>query len=144
MPPADLGARRILALGGLCILGFLGAFLGYGFGPRSLVQTRLQYNEAVKTTSEEQFLLNIVRLRYTNTPSPMGPRSIGIAAVQTAIEHEYDEIRYDAFRWESVRDQAPCERRELTHAIAVSRELHPATQRFAQGSTSDDQHRPLR
>ena len=72
------------------------------------------------------------------------PRStIGIAAVQTAIEYEYDEIRYEAFHWESVRDQAPCERRELTHAIAVSRELHPATQRFAQGPTSDDQHRPL-
>ncbi|MEY2612953.1 MAG: hypothetical protein RL069_1765, partial [Planctomycetota bacterium] len=36
-----------------------------GFGPRALVQTRLPYNEAVKRTSEEQFLLNIVRLRYT-------------------------------------------------------------------------------
>jgi hypothetical protein len=43
--------RRILKLVGLCILAFLGAFLGCGFGPRSLVQTRLQYNEAVKTTS---------------------------------------------------------------------------------------------
>ena len=38
-------------------------FLGCGFGPRSVVQTRLAYNEAVKTTSEEQFILNIVRLR---------------------------------------------------------------------------------
>lgn len=68
--------RRILALGGLCILAFPGAFLGCGFGPRSLVQTRLQYNEAVKTTSEEQFLLNIVRLRYTNTPSSLAISNI--------------------------------------------------------------------
>ena len=68
--------QRILALGGLCILAFLGAFLGCGFGPRSLVQTRLQYNEAVKTTSEEQFLLNIVRLRYTNTPSSLAISNI--------------------------------------------------------------------
>ncbi|MFZ4468846.1 MAG: hypothetical protein ACOYOZ_06275 [Pirellula sp.] len=68
--------RRLLTLGGLCILAFLGAFLGCGFGPRSLVQTRLQYNEAVKTTSEEQFLLNIVRLRYTNTPSSLAISNI--------------------------------------------------------------------
>lgn len=55
----------------------LGAtFLGCGFGPRSVVQTRLAYNEAVKTTSEEQFLLNIVRLRYTNTPSSLAISNI--------------------------------------------------------------------
>jgi hypothetical protein len=50
--------------------------LGCGFGPRSVVQTRLAYNEAVKTTSEEQFLLNIVRLRYTNTPSSLAISNI--------------------------------------------------------------------
>lgn len=47
-----------------------------GFGPRALVQTRLPYNEAVKRTSEEQFLLNIVRLRYTDTPSSLAISSI--------------------------------------------------------------------
>ncbi|MET0919166.1 MAG: hypothetical protein ABWY07_12180 [Burkholderiales bacterium] len=40
-------------------------------GPRSLQQSRMQYNEVVKTTSEEELLLNIVRLRYTDTPSSM-------------------------------------------------------------------------
>lgn len=68
--------RQVLALAGLSILAFLGACLGCGFGPRSLVQTRLQYNEAVKTTSEEQFLLNIVRLRYTDTPSSLAISNI--------------------------------------------------------------------
>jgi hypothetical protein len=68
--------RQVLALAGLSILAFLGTCLGCGFGPRSLVQTRLQYNEAVKTTSEEQFLLNIVRLRYTDTPSSLAISNI--------------------------------------------------------------------
>ena len=45
-------------------------------GPRSLKQTRQQYNETVKVTSEEELLLNIVRLRYVDTPSSMpGGRS---------------------------------------------------------------------
>lgn len=61
----------------LWIVMVLGAtFLGCGFGPRSVVQTRLAYNEAVKTTSEEQFLLNIVRLRYINTPSSLAISNI--------------------------------------------------------------------
>ncbi|MFO1205239.1 MAG: hypothetical protein U1E63_05850 [Burkholderiales bacterium] len=40
-------------------------------GPRSLKQSRLQYNDVVKTTSEEEMLLNIVRLRYVDTPSSL-------------------------------------------------------------------------
>ncbi len=46
------------------------------FGPNALQQTRLQYNEAVKTTTEEQLLLNIVRLRYTDTPSSLAVSTI--------------------------------------------------------------------
>ena len=45
-------------------------------GPPSLQQTRLQYNEVVKTTTEEQLLLNIVRLRYSDTPSSLAVSSI--------------------------------------------------------------------
>ena len=45
-------------------------------GPRSLQQSRMQYNEVVKTTSEEELLLNIVRLRYTDTPSSLQVSSI--------------------------------------------------------------------
>ena len=40
------------------------------------MQSRLRYNDAVKTTSEEQLLLNIVRLRYTDTPSSLAISSI--------------------------------------------------------------------
>ena len=45
-------------------------------GPNALQQTRLQYNEAVKVTTEEQLLLNIVRLRYTDTPSSLAVSTI--------------------------------------------------------------------
>jgi len=45
-------------------------------GPQALQQSRLQYNEAVKATTEEQLLLNIVRLRYTDTPSSLSVSSI--------------------------------------------------------------------
>ena len=46
------------------------------FGPSTLQKTRLQYNEVVKTTTEQQLLLNIVRLRYTDTPSSLAVSSI--------------------------------------------------------------------
>ena len=46
------------------------------FGPGVLRESRLQYNEVVKKTTEEQLLLNIVRLRYTDTPSSLAVSSI--------------------------------------------------------------------
>jgi hypothetical protein len=50
-------------------------------GPQSLNQTRLMYNEVVKATTEEQLLLNIVRLRYTDTPS-----SLAVSAIAAQFE----------------------------------------------------------
>src|SRR5262244_1818590 len=45
-------------------------------GPQYLQESRLQYNEVVKTSSEEQLLLNIVRLRYGDTPSSLAVSSV--------------------------------------------------------------------
>ena len=45
-------------------------------GPKALGQTRLQYNEVVKATTEQQLLLNIVRLRYLDTPSSLAVSNI--------------------------------------------------------------------
>lgn len=45
-------------------------------GPAALKQSRLRYNETVKATSEEEMLLNIVRLRYSDTPSSLAVSSI--------------------------------------------------------------------
>lgn len=53
----------------LCVLALAPG--GCSVGPRALAPDRLRYNEAVKTSSEEQLLLNIVRLRYTDTPSSL-------------------------------------------------------------------------
>ncbi len=49
---------------------------GCATGPRALQETRLQYNEVVKATTEQQLLLNIVRLRYTDTPSSLSVANI--------------------------------------------------------------------
>lgn len=49
---------------------------GCSFGPQTLPPDRIRYNEAVKTSTEEQLLLNIVRLRYTDTPSSLGVSSL--------------------------------------------------------------------
>lgn len=37
-------------------------------GPQAIRQTRIRYNEAYRTTNAEQTLLNIVRLRYADSP----------------------------------------------------------------------------
>ena len=49
---------------------------GCSLGPRHLVQTRIPYNDAIKKTGEQQLLLNLVRLRYVDTPS-----SLAISAI---------------------------------------------------------------
>src|SRR2546428_7532267 len=46
------------------------------FGPKTLARDRLRYNEVVKSTTEEQLLLNIVRLRYSDTPSSLAVSAI--------------------------------------------------------------------
>jgi hypothetical protein len=73
------GSRRVLLAASLVILVTGGPgciFTPRSVGPRSLDDTRISYNQVVKATAEEQLLLNIVRLRYTDTPSSLGVSSI--------------------------------------------------------------------
>lgn len=70
---ADARAIRWLASVLLCCLVATGCSV---IGPRTLKQSRLQYNEVVKSTSEEEMLLNIVRLRYVDTPSSLSVSNI--------------------------------------------------------------------
>ncbi|MBM4095282.1 MAG: hypothetical protein FJ261_00735 [Planctomycetes bacterium] len=44
---------------------------GCALGPRIVELNRIKYNESVKVTSERQLLLNIVRLRYVDSPSSL-------------------------------------------------------------------------
>jgi hypothetical protein len=69
---------RFAARAALLCAALLGGCAG---GPAALQQTRLQYNEVVKATTEQQLLLNIVRLRYTDTPS-----SLSIANIAAQFE----------------------------------------------------------
>ena len=50
-------------------------------GPKSLELTRLRYDEAVHETSEQQWLRNIVRLRYGDLPS-----FLDVAAITSQFE----------------------------------------------------------
>lgn len=70
--------RRALLVTGLAVIFLAGCS---SFGPRSLQQSRLEYNETIKSTTEEQLLLNIVRLRYTDTPS-----SLAVSAIAAQFE----------------------------------------------------------
>jgi hypothetical protein len=63
-------------LGNVAVLCALLAGGGCSIGPQTLPHDRIRYNEAVKTSTEEQLLLNIVRLRYTDTPSSVGVSSV--------------------------------------------------------------------
>ena len=56
------------------LLGLLSA--GCVLGPHQLERTRIPYNTAVKVTTEEQMLLNIVRLRYIDSPSSLAVTAI--------------------------------------------------------------------
>lgn len=80
MPPqaTDRPRYRNLLVAGLVSLFLAGCS---SFGPRSLQHSRLEYNETIKSTTEEQMLLNIVRLRYTDTPS-----SLGVSAIAAQFE----------------------------------------------------------
>jgi hypothetical protein len=50
-------------------------------GPRTIDLGRVHYNEALQRTSNEQLLLNLVRLRYSDTPF-----FLEVASVSTAFE----------------------------------------------------------
>jgi hypothetical protein len=74
---SDMNRRLTTGKGLLAALAGCALISGCAsFGPNALRDTRLQYNEAVKATTEEQLLLNIIRLRYTDTPSSLAVSTI--------------------------------------------------------------------
>ena len=70
---------RLLRTG--LLLWCLGGLGACAVGPRNLAEERLRYNEVIKATTEQQMLLNIVRLRYADTPS-----SLAVSSVATQYE----------------------------------------------------------
>src|SRR5436853_6881370 len=63
-------------LGGVGLVSIALTFAGCAFGPKALARNQLDYNEVIKTTTEEQLLLNIVRLRYTDTANSLAVSTI--------------------------------------------------------------------
>lgn len=74
--PSNSGRMKCWQSSVVLALLMLSAMVGCTIGPRSLSNSRIHYNEAVKTTSEQQLLLNIVRLRYIDTPSSLSISNI--------------------------------------------------------------------
>lgn len=59
-----LGCRRAVAAAVL-----LACVVSEGcVGPKAITHTRIRYNEVYRSTNDEQLLLNIVRLRYADSP----------------------------------------------------------------------------
>src|SRR3954447_12167569 len=58
-----LASAVLLAGAGCFCLGLTGCV-----GPKAVRYTRLKYNEVIRDTNDEQLLLNIVRLRYADSP----------------------------------------------------------------------------
>jgi hypothetical protein len=72
-------ARRWTACLRFCNAAILAPVLfttGCAFGPRAIEKTHNPYAEAVQKVEEEQFLRNIVRLRYLESPSSLEIASI--------------------------------------------------------------------
>ena len=65
-------ARRLA----LALLVGLGLLTGCSIGPGAIRLNMLRYNDAVADTENEQFLLNIVRLRYKDPPKSVSVGSI--------------------------------------------------------------------
>lgn len=67
-PRSQASARRS-PVSGLGVLALLVVMLAAGcVGPKALQHTRLKYNDVFRQTNDEQLLLNIVRLRYADSP----------------------------------------------------------------------------
>jgi len=68
------------------VIGAMAAATGCGtFGPGEVQRTHPLYNEVISRSLNEQFLLNLVRLRYRDNPYFL---EVGSVAVNTSMEHE--------------------------------------------------------
>ncbi|MCP4782031.1 MAG: hypothetical protein GY878_00605 [Fuerstiella sp.] len=65
-------ARQFAVMFIFCAITACGCMLG----PKSLQHSRLNYNRAVQTTSREELLLNLVRMRYHESEEFLGVSSI--------------------------------------------------------------------
>ena len=66
-----------------CLCACMVVMTGCTLGPRQIHQNRLQYNDAIQRTFQEEMLLNLVRLKYRDTPEFL---TVGGIAAQYTFE----------------------------------------------------------
>src|ERR1700722_12089326 len=67
----DRGQGKMLwhrSIAWLAVVVAAGSSLSGCVGPNAIRYTRIRYNEVVRDTNDEQLLINIVRLRYADSP----------------------------------------------------------------------------
>lgn len=94
-------APKRVALYCLCAIAGHAAPGCLHIGPRTIVEDRLAYNEAVAATWKEQTLLNIVKLRYADTPffidiaQIVSGYSLGrTGGIEGSIQPDTDAVRF--------------------------------------------------
>ncbi len=85
-----------ITLIGASVLGLLIlALAGCSFGPMTINQNRIRYNEAVRQTWNEEFLLNMVRLRYRDPPQFDAVTNILASHSFDSAMNAREELRYN-------------------------------------------------
>lgn len=72
----DRERSRRYSLAVACVATLAAVVASCTFGPRQLTKGHLAYNEAVKNSEDDELLLNIVRLRYSDTIEFMSTSSV--------------------------------------------------------------------
>lgn len=76
--------NRLLSLSMISFAVFI--FTGCTIGPDMLRVSRMQYNQAIQRTTDEQLLLNLVRLKYRDAPLFV---EVGSVSAQFQFDHSF-------------------------------------------------------
>ena len=76
--------KLLLSLNFMILIALLGSSGCQHIGPRSIMDDRIPYNEAISATWKQQTLLNLVRLRYGDLPE-----FVEVSSVVNGYEHGY-------------------------------------------------------
>lgn len=104
MDHGSFGGSRVRLLGTILFCGIVMTFAGgcASLGARAMKGERVNLNAALQQTNDEQLLLNLVRLRYRDTPAFLELSSISSqsrfeASVEAGAELERTKVDTDLF-----------------------------------------------
>jgi hypothetical protein len=76
------------------------------YGPRSIVADRISYNEAIASSWKEQTLLNIVKLRYMDTPFFVDVRKLPAGIHSSTRRRPTEAFSRQSIRWRRSRNNS--------------------------------------